>query len=913
MTVFKDENGAIWEQRKAVKNGKTYYSSKSLNQTTYQRPEGLTATGEKKKEYWAPEYPDVVKWAEEKAETCEVKVNCFPAKLTKSLYRYEVLDLEERNKWGTKGKLFPKALSKDAKKQIRNQLMELFGRNFVICDGFLVSDKQHDKETAPILTIEAEEYVIEIRNHGEVLQKGSDITTEPEKYIQMLMYGLHQLAEDAGFHKDAHQGKTVFWKHSASDENQNVIRQRGADWSAPDVMLHRVYHLKMGVGIDPNSGDKNLFAFADISHKHLAARSLRELIRSMEDKHENKEDYRQAVESAFLRKRALVKYSSCWIKVEKIMWDDNEDFKFEAGWGDAKKETSIKDYLASKYSIQVKDNAPCLIKCSFDSFRGKKWGEFLPQHLYVTVNKERTKEADPDIKNREAMNGSDRIKAVQKFVQQFEEVQNPKFPLQISGTPLKIKAQVFPEINLKIKRESYSLRDFKDGWARNRDGFTEDSDEDAWGEAKNIAILSTRRNERAAAEIKEKIDRQYLGKRGINDLIKKVECTSMRDYTENDISDAIGELRNEPDIVIAIIEDGKEGSEQKAVLARASQGKYRTQCMVGNKVRKNAAVLGMLDDVMAKLGGCWYQVDYGFETIQAQDFWTIGIDVYCSQSDSAVSGLSVQLCHNIAAGSMKNYIRGNLPLHPRETIAPKDAMREVMKEVFRKAKEKGLQVPKTILVFRGGVSMGEIDLLRTNEVAATIQAIYQIFGKSGKKRLSYFLVPRGGTIRFDSQLRKPICVTNTITGGFYQNFYTQINTIARKTPRVVQYICLYDDGYLQKILAEAPSDWLKMIRGLCYLYPQSISFYNGPCSYPGPLKCAQNQAENFTQAIFKTDQKLEDCDKLPNSLTALFNGMNLVDEEMTTNEENVVKAESTKPVAMETEHDRKEVEMETAV
>eukprot|EP00493_Phyllostaurus_siculus_P022493 UN22825 len=29
------------------------------------------------------------------------------------------------------------------------------------------------------------------------------------------------------------------------------------------------------------------------------------------------------------------------------------------------------------------------------------------------------------------------------------------------------------------------------------------------------------------------------------------------------------------------------------------------------------------------------------------------------------SGLSIQLCHNIEAGTMKHYIRGNFPLHPK--------------------------------------------------------------------------------------------------------------------------------------------------------------------------------------------------------------------------------------------------------
>ena len=113
-----------------------------------------------------------------------------------------------------------------------------------------------------------------------------------------------------------------------------------------------------------------------------------------------------------------------------------------------------------------------------------------------------------------------------------------------------------------------------------------------------------------------------------------------------------------------------------------------------------------------------------------------------------------------------------------EKIAPKDAMREAMKEVFKKCWEKGLKPPTNILIFRGGVAAGEIDILRTNELAGTIQAVYQEVGKKFKS-LTYLLVPRGGTIRFHSKLRSPICVADTITGGFYQNFYTQVTSVVQ--------------------------------------------------------------------------------------------------------------------------------------
>jgi len=901
--IHRDAKGQEWLEKRTVKNGKTYFYCTSTGESLYEKeaPKDLEDTGKSYKENYVGSFPEVVEWGSMNSDTTSVSPNCFPAKLTQSIYRYEVLDTEERNIWGTRGKMFPRALDRKAKGKLRRRYNETFGRDFIICDGFIVSTEKNEGE---VITIEEEGYEVQFRNHGEVLLKDSDWTKEtPEKFMQMLMYGLHKLADSAGFIKDTHLNKTVFWKHNDS-ESAIEIRQRGADWSAPDVRLHKVFHLKLGVGLDPETKDKKLFAFADISHKHLAARPLRDFINDFREKYENKEEWHKAVEDAFLRKRALVSYSSNWIKIEEIMWDESEEFQFTIKRkNEDPRKVTIKEYLENEKGLDIKSGAPCLIKCRIDGARGRRYCEHLPQHLFVTVSKERTSKADAEIKEREAMQDSDRLYAVKKFMKSFEDIQKPEFPLQIEARPLELNAFVFPEIKLQIKNTSHSLRDFKTGWAQNHDGFTEHSDGDEFGDSKSVAILATRNNSRSADNIQRTFESNYLRKRGISDCIKRVEVMEVRSFDKQDIDDELDRLGYMPDLVIAIIDDGKDGSMQKSQLARAAEGRFKTQCMVSSRSSKNAAVLGMLDDVIGKLGGVWYQVGYNFKTIEPQGIWAIGIDVYCSQSDACASGLSIQLCHNIEAGTMKHYIRGNFPLHPKEKIAPKEAMREAMKEIFKKCWDKGLKPPTNILIFRGGVAAGEIDILRTNELAGTIQAIYQSVGKKFKN-LTYLLVPRGGTIRFHSKLRSPICVADTITGGFYQNFYTQVNTIARKTPRVVQYICLHDgDGFLSNLLKEEPSDWLKMIRGLCYLYPQSISFYNGPCSYPGPLKCAQNQAENYTQFILSEDKNLQDCDQLVDSLTGLFSKMEL--------ETLPEKAESSKPMPMAVEeHDPKSMEVQ---
>jgi len=161
-----------------------------------------------------------------------------------------------------------------------------------------------------------------------------------------------------------------------------------------------------------------------------------------------------------------------------------------------------------------------------------------------------------------------------------------------------------------------------------------------------------------------------------------------------------------------------------------------------------------------------------------------------------------------------------------------------------------------------------------------IRGITDVFGTKKKKRpkLSVFVVPKGSRVRFSST-RNPVCVANTITGGFYQDFFTQVNVRHRKTPRIIQYACIFDEGFVQKAVSGYPEDFLKLLHGLCYLYPQSINFTNGPCSYPGVLKAAQNHSENFTQYIVSGDETLEGLGSLPDSFLSNLSQLNLVTQD----------------------------------
>jgi len=776
--------------------------------------------------------------------------------------RYEILDTEERTKYSCRQKMFPRALTGSDKRKLRAQYEAKLG-HFIIGDGFLVSTHKHEEAT---LRFEHAGYHVDLRNRGHFLQFDQDITDDesPEKCMQILVYGLHKLAESAGYKKDSFQGKTVLWKHS--DTNKTIVQQRGANWSAPDVWLFRVFEAKLNVGYDRRNDKKQLFVFADVRHKHLAAKTLRELIEDMKDRHPRQEDFQRAVEDAFLRKRALVSYSSNWVKIREFDWTSDENFEFDARG----KKTTIKEYCENK-DISVRSRACCTIMCDVE---GRRRGDtrHLPQHLYVTVSKERTKDVDSQIKDREAMEPRDRQRAVNDFMRDFSEVFDPSFPLQVDSKPFMVKAHIFPEIKLEMNlREPTALppRDFSQSWGR-VDGFLKGKSDNE-PHAINILILGCDR--RTVGEAQHKAQ-GYVRKRRCDRHIKSIEQQSMRSWNEDEVRDILEEFRG-VDIIIGIISSGKEGSQEKQILARAS-GTIITQCITDRNVNgsRQAAFLGMMDDVMAKAGFVWYGIDYGLRSIKTRDIWVIGIDSYAAQSESHCSGLAIEININIEAGTLTNFVRGNLPLYPREVICPMDSFRQGMVKLFKEALDKAGRAPQYILLFRGGASQGEIDIVRTNELVGCMKALYEAFPKPAPK-LSYFLVPRGSSIRFKN--RSAVCISDTIAGGYYLNFYTQVNNIARKTPRIIQYICLHDEGLYSRLVKEEPEDWLKLLNGLCYLYPQSISFRNGPCSYPGPLKAAQNHAENFTQAIFKNDRKLADLDELPNSLTSRLATMQIDD------------------------------------
>ena len=77
-----------------------------------------------------------------------------------ALLSYEVLDTEERNHWGTRGRMFPRQLDWKAKRKLRQRYSDSFGRDFIICDGFIVSTVKNENE---IISIEEDGYEVQVK------------------------------------------------------------------------------------------------------------------------------------------------------------------------------------------------------------------------------------------------------------------------------------------------------------------------------------------------------------------------------------------------------------------------------------------------------------------------------------------------------------------------------------------------------------------------------------------------------------------------------------------------------------------------------------------------------------------------------------------------------------------------------
>jgi len=868
VTEWKAPDGTIWESKKKLKTNSIYYSCPSSGETRNHEPEGLSRLGDRDENY-APPLPEPSSWNKSDAATENVTVNCFHANLEKSLYRYEVLELEEQSRRGVRWKFSPRG--RKMGRELRKQLGEKLGKgNWIECDGFIISTREVEED----FEVSHEDYVVKFRNHGNVLNvlKDENIEYESkhEQSTQMLSYGLHELAFKAGFQKDTIGNKVVLWKNV--ENNGFDVRNGGSNWERPDVTLWRTFQAKLTYAKNPESGEQDMYVHADVSHKHITRHSLRDIIRHFQDKYPSKQDWQRKVEEALVGRNCMIKYSSAWVKIKEFDWEANEETKLdhlEIPRGSGNK-WSLKQFMEEKKELSVKTGEACVVICKEFSRGRVNTNEFLPQCIYPTVSKEQTTAIDMQIKKHEQMDANDRIRAVKDFIGEFDSVECDTFPLKITTKPYEVKGYTIPDISLVLNGNRMSPAEFAREW-RGVSGFSGEKENEP--RDKRIAVVST--SDRAANDVKYQIQ-QYTGPRGrnVDSAIDRIEVQTVRNFTEKELKSVLED--GDYDLVLAVLSNGREGSMEKAILSRVTGPLgIPTQCVIQGRNTKGTPFKGCMDDAMAKLGGVWYTIDYDFEKFDSGDFWVMGIDNYTSQSNEQLSGLSIQLCTNIVDGTLVNLIRGSFPINPKKNIAPFEAVEAALNKVFEKAKEKDISPPKHILVFRGGISIGEVDILRTNELVALIRAVYSSYPKkSSRPKLSYFMVPKGSQVRF-SKTRKPVAVVDTITGGFLADFYTQVNVKSRLTPRIIRYICLHDEGFFENAISENPNDFLRLLHGLAYLYPQSIPFMNGPCSYPGPLKTAQNRAENFTQYVSEDHERLEDLDLLPDSLTDSIRALKL--------------------------------------
>lgn len=560
--------------------------------------------------------------------------------------------------------------------------------------------------------------------------KKIDSDENHESKMQMLTYLLNEVAEKAGFKREnvGGQKRHIYWKHSM--KGVQTIRQRGSDWAKPDVQLFRVFEAKLSLGHVPNgdngAGGKELFLNVDVAHKHLSAVSLRDLLYDMQEKYPNEEEFRAKVENEFVRKRALVSYTSSWVQVDHIDWEKNETFEFEKKDGT---KTSIGGYLQSRYGQDVESGELCTIVCR--DGRGRQTNDYLPQHVFVTVSKEQTADVDARIKDMESMVPRERLRIIEEFVREFEDAQGHEFALQVNSKPYEIQGLVIPDIKMSLKtrhKQSLNPKDFTAQW-RGVQGFMNEND------SMEIRVGGICTDSRTAGDIENQF-RRYTQKRNIRDLTKFVGCEVVRKFSEDELEDVFSNMR--ADIAVIVIDDGKRGSEQKAITSRiAGKYKIKTQFIRSTNIGgRPTPFQGAMDDVMAKCGAAWYKVDYGFEKLDAKDIWILGVDVYKSQSEAMLSGISFQLCTDITAGTLGNDSIGrrSYVLAPKKNISPMEPFKKTVEDLLREAYKRTDTVPKTILVFRGGISMAELIIFRTNEVMGLIRGITEVFGTKKKEQ-----------------------------------------------------------------------------------------------------------------------------------------------------------------------------------
>ncbi|XP_034026965.1 piwi-like protein 2 [Thalassophryne amazonica] len=600
--------------------------------------------------------------------------------------------------------------------------------------------------------------------------------------------------------------------------------------------------------------DGGLYLSVDVSHKVLRNDSVLDVMKEMYQ--QSKENFQDECTKELIGSIVITRYNNRTYRIDAIEWNKSPKDTFTLMDGTT---TTFVDYYNKNYGITIKEmDQPLLMHRPKErSKQGGKQiitGEILlvPELSFMTGIPEKMKKdfkAMKDLTMHINVSGAQHTHSIKQLLSNISsnpesEQELRRWGLEISGDILVTKGRTLPLETICLRSLSFtSGADVS--WSREvcRDASISSIPLNVW------AIFYPRRCTEHAEELVSTFNKvaSPIGVR----LDRPIRVELRDDRTETYVKTIHSQLTSEPNLqlVVCIITGNRDDLYSAIKKLCCVQSPIPSQAINVRTISQPQKLRSIAQKVLlqmnCKLGGELWTVN-----VPLKHLMIVGVDVHhdTSKSHRSVMGFVASVNSSLT----RWYSRVIFQTPTEELIR---GFRICLLAALKKYYEMNHNLPEKIVVYRDGVSHGQLQAVELYEIPELLKS-FETFPNYEPKLVFIVVQKRISTTLYSftaNQFGTPppgTVLDHTLTEKQWVDFYLMAHQIRQGCGLPTHYICLYNTANL------TPDHLQRLTFKMCHLYwnwPGTIRV-PAPCKYAHKLAFLSGQYLHSEPAIQLSDK-----------------------------------------------------------
>ncbi|XP_078812582.1 piwi-like protein 2 isoform X1 [Oryzias latipes] len=599
--------------------------------------------------------------------------------------------------------------------------------------------------------------------------------------------------------------------------------------------------------------DGGLYLAVDVSHKVLRNDSVLDLMNTLYQ--QTKENFKDACTKELIGSIAITRYNNRTYRIDDIEWDKSPKDSFTLMDGT---ETTFLEYYSKNYGITVQEtNQPLLVHRPKE--RSNPGGKVISGHIllvpelsFLTGIPEKMKNdyrAMKDLKIHINVSSDQHTHAIKQLLKNISSKEDctkalEGWGLELGSDVMMITGRMLPFETICLKSSSFATG-ANVSWSR---------------EVVNGASISSiplniwvvfypRRSAEQAVELISTFHK-VAGPIGLR-LQRPITVELRDDRTETYVKSIHSQLTSEPhlQLVVCVIEGNRDDLYSAIKKLCCLKCPVPSQVINVRTISQQQKLRGIAQKILlqlnSKLGGELWTVG-----IPLKSLMVVGVDVHhdTSKKHQSVMGFVASVNSSLTHW----YSRVTFQTPTEELIS---GFRACFLSTLQKYYELNHDLPQKIVVYRDGVSDGQLKMVELYEIPQLIKC-FETFPNYEPKLVFIVVQKRINTILYSSSANgfssvpAGTVLDHTLTNKDWVDFYLTAHDIRQGVGLPTHYVTLYNTANL------TPDHLQRLTFKMCHLYwnwPGTIRV-PAPCKYAHKLAFLSGQFLHSEPAIQLSDK-----------------------------------------------------------